>query len=101
MPLAAADLSADTQTLVYTLPPGKKASVNISVCARAQSAQIRLAVTGGSAPTDADWIEYDASLSQNGVLERTQIWLAAGERIYARANEAGVSVLVYGPVENA
>jgi hypothetical protein len=100
MPLATADLSADTETLVYTLPAGKKASVNISICARSQAAQIRLAVTGGSAPTDADWIEYDASLARNGVLERTQIWLDAGECIYARANEAGVSVVVYGPVEN-
>lgn len=101
MPLAAADLAADTDTLVYTLPTGKKASVNISLCARTQAAQIRLAVTGGSAPTDADWIEYDAALAQGGVLERTQIWLSAGDRIYARASETGVSVLVLGPVENA
>lgn len=101
MPLAAADLAADTDTLVYTLPVGKKASVNVSFCARTQAAQVRLAVTSGGAPADADWFEYDVSLAANGVLERTQIWLEASERIYARASETGVSVVVYGPVEDA
>lgn len=101
MPLAAADLAADTDTLVYALPAGKKASVNISICARVQAAQLRLAVTAGVAPGDADWIEYDALLAQGGVLERTQVWLDAGECIYARASEAGVSIVVYGPVETA
>lgn len=101
MPLGAADLSADTDTLVYTLPAGKKASVNVSFCARTQAADIRLGVTSGGAPAATDWIEYDVTLAQNGVLERTQIWMEQNERIYARASATGVSVVVFGPVEDA
>jgi len=100
MPLASADMAAVTDTLVYTLPAAKKAAVNVSLCARTQGALVRLAVTSGAAPVAADWIEYDVSLAQNGVLERTQIWLDASERIYARASVTGVSVVVYGPVED-
>lgn len=100
MPLGAADLSADTDTLVYTAPSGKKASVNVSFCARTQAADIRLAVTSGGTPANADWVEYDVTLQQGGVLERTQIWMNANERLYARASAAGVSVVVYGPEED-
>lgn len=101
MPLGAADLAAATDTEIYAVPSGKKASVNVAFCARSQSANVRLAVTGGSAPAAGDWIEYDVSLPASGVLERTQIWMTAGEKLYARASAAGVSVVVYGPEENA
>ena len=100
MPLGAFDLAAATDTVIYTVPAGKKASVNVSLCARTQAADVRLAVTGGGAPADADWIEYDATIQAGGVLERTQIWLTAGEKLYARASATGVSAVVFGPVED-
>lgn len=101
MPLGAADLAAATDTELYVVPTGKKASVNAAFCARTQSADVRLAVTDGTAPAAKDWIEYDVSIVASGILERTQIWMAAGEKLFARASTTGVSVVVYGPEENA
>lgn len=100
MPLGAADMSADSDTLLYTVPAGKKASVNVSLCARTQAALVRLALTSGGAPADTDYLEYDTPLAARGVLERTQIWMTAGEKLYARASETGVTAIVYGPVED-
>ncbi|MFQ5625421.1 MAG: hypothetical protein ACE5FM_02075 [Methyloligellaceae bacterium] len=100
MPLGAADLAAATDTEIYAVPAGKKASVNVAFCARTQSAVVRLAVTDGALPAAKDWIEYDAALAAADILERTQIWMTAGEKLYARASATGVSVVVYGPEEN-
>ena len=99
MPLGAADLSAATDTEIYAVPVGKQASVNVAFCARTQSADVRLAVTDGALPAVKDWIEYDVSLLASDILERTQIWMSAGEKLYARASATGVSVVVYGPEE--
>ena len=100
MPLGAFDLAAATNTELYEVPAGKKASVNISLCARTQAADIRLAVTSGAAPAATDWIEYDATIQAGGVIERTQIWMTAGEKLYGRASATGVSAVVFGPVED-
>ena len=99
MPLGAADLAAATDTEIYAVPAGKKASVNVAFCARTQSADVRLAVTNGALPAAKDWVEYDVSLIVSDILERTQIWMTAGEKLYARASATGVSVVVYGPEE--
>ncbi|MGE3627620.1 MAG: hypothetical protein AB7G34_14740 [Hyphomicrobiales bacterium] len=101
MPLGAADLSAASDTELYEVPSAKKASVNVSLCARTQTALVRLAITSGGAPANTDYLEYDTPLAAQGVLERTQIWMTAGEKLYARASETGVTAIVYGPVEDA
>ena len=101
MPLGAADLAAATDTEIYAVPTGQKSSVNVAFCARTQSADVRLAVTGGALPALKDWIEFDVTLGAAGVLERTQIWMTTGEKLYARASATGVSVVVYGPEETA
>jgi hypothetical protein len=95
--LAGVDITAGTDTQIYDCPTTTFAVVTVSVCNRGSTASdIRLAISDTSAPATADFIEFDTSLSANGVLERTGIVLASGQKIVARSSSANVSVVVYG-----
>ncbi|MCG2663356.1 MULTISPECIES: hypothetical protein [Brevundimonas] len=102
MKLASASLAAGVVTALYTVPAGKQAIVTVALCNRgAASAKIRVALTNGAAPTDADWIEYDTPLPAAGgsggsVLERTGLSLGAGQQIHVHATTAAVSATVHG-----
>lgn len=102
MRLAAQSLAADADTALYTVPAGRRAVFTASLCNRsAATAKVRLALTDGGAPTDADWIEFDTPVQPAGsgggsILERTGIALDAGQTLYARADVAGVSAVVFG-----
>lgn len=99
--LGSNDLAATTLTLVYTVPALKQAAITVSMCSRSGTAAIRLAVSNGGAPTDGQYLEYGATLDAGEVLERSGIALQAGDRVYAYASAAGVSVNVYGIEEIA
>lgn len=61
---------------------------------------VSMAVTDGSDPTDADWIEWRARLAvMSDVLSRHPIPLAAGMCVYLLTNVAGVSVSLFGREE--
>lgn len=96
--LGANDVAATTNTTVYTCPSSTFAVVTVSLCNRnaSSSRNIRIAVTTGGSPTDAEYIEYDAELLAKGVLERTGIVLAASQRIVVYASATDVSAVVYG-----
>lgn len=95
--LGIADLAANTNTTVYTVPADTFAVVTCSVCNRSGTQRtIRIAVAGADTPTDAEYIEYDTSLVGNGTLERTGIVLNAGQKIVVFSNSIDVSVVVYG-----
>lgn len=96
--LGAEDLPATTDRTVYTCPADTFAVVTLSVVNRNTSAAraIRVALSTGSTPNDADWIEYDTSLLSKGVLERTGIVLAANQRIIVQADGTDCSAVVYG-----
>ena len=54
--LGKADLSATTNTSVYTVGSGKEALVNVNVCNRNSSAvTVRLANADGSTPSNDEW----------------------------------------------
>lgn len=102
--LGAVDLVAATDTLLYTVPASTRATVSISMCNRnASVAAFRIAAVDGLlvALADEDYIEYDSSVAQNGVLERTGIALAAGESIVVRSDLASVSAVLWGFEEAA
>ena len=101
--LGTADLALTTITDVYTVPTSKIASVNISVCNRNSSAiKIRLAISDTTVTQgDDEFIEYDYSLTGNGVLERTGIMLDAGKIITAYSDTLDVTVVVTGIEESA
>lgn len=95
--LGQAALAAATNTTVYTVPTGMVASFNVNVLNRgANAATVRMAIASTATPTDAEWIEFDASVPANGVLERTGIVAQAAERVVVQASTANISVNVYG-----
>ena len=95
--LGSAALSADTNTLLYTVPVGKIATVNIRTANRAATvAKIRVAIGTGGSPASEDYIEYEQELPANGVIEDTGLVCSAGEKIWAYSNTANVSVRVHG-----
>jgi hypothetical protein len=95
--LGVADLSAATNTTLYTVPASTFSVVTISVVNRgASSATIRIAVASSATPADSEYIEYDTSLSAKGVLERTGVVLDAGKLLVVRSNSASVNAVVYG-----
>ncbi|KKN73938.1 hypothetical protein LCGC14_0395030 [marine sediment metagenome] len=97
--LGAVDLSATTNTSIYTVPASTVAVVNVNVCNRNASAiVIRLMHLNGAIGTLAveDYIEYDVTIAANGVLERTGIVMAATHVIGAYSDTANVTVQVHG-----
>lgn len=91
------DLAATTNTPVYAVPTGKVASCTVRFCNRtSQAVSVRLAIAAAVTPTAAEYIEYDASIPANGVLEDSGLVLEAARLIVAYASATGVSVNIYG-----
>jgi len=92
------DLSAASNTTIYTVPSGKVASITVRFCNRSSSAiaLIRLAIAAAASPTSAEWLEYDAVLAPNGVLECTGLVIEAARLVVAYASVANVTCQVYG-----
>ena len=95
--LGVADLSAATNTTLYTVPANTFSVVTLSVVNRgASAATVRVAVSASATPADSEYIEFDTSLTAKGVLERTGIVMDAGKLIAVRSNSASVNAVVYG-----
>ena len=97
------DLSAATVTDITSIAATAKGSVNFSVCNRnASSVKVRLALSATTATQAAkEYIEYDATIAANGVLERTGIYVKGLVYFTAYSDTANVSVTVTGPQEGA
>lgn len=96
--LGAEDIAATTNTTVYTCPASTFAVVTISLCNRnaSSSRNIRLAVSTGGTPSNAEYVEYDSELLAKGVLERTGLVLSAGQRLVVYSSATDISAVVYG-----
>lgn len=95
--LGASDVSATTNTTVYTCPADTYAVVAVNICNRgASTAALRLALAASDTPTAAEYIEYDADVFANNVLERTGIVLAAGQKLVVYSSAANISAVVVG-----
>jgi hypothetical protein len=82
---------------VYTVPATTFTVATVSVVNRgAGVALIRIAMASSASPTDAEWLEYDVSLSAKGVLERTGIVMDTGKLLVVRSSATGVNAVVYG-----
>ena len=99
--LGTAALAAAVTTDLYTVPMAAVATVNLNLCNRTAAAiAVRVAVRSGALAED-HYIEYDAKVPANGVLERTGIVMSAGEVLTVRAAAAGISVRAHGFEEAA
>lgn len=97
--LGGTDLTTTSATSVYTCPVTTFSVVSISLCNRTASAvTVRIALTSsGSTPATTDYLEYDSSLSANGVLERTGIVMSAGNQLVVTAGTGNaVTAIVVG-----
>jgi hypothetical protein len=95
--LGVQEISAATNTTVYTVPAGIYSICNVSITNRGTtSANIRLAMASTGSPTNQEWIEYDTVLVGNGVFERTGLVMQAGLNIVVYSSAANVGVTVYG-----
>ena len=95
--LGQADLAATTNTAVYTVPSGKVASCNVNVLNRtASNVTVRMAISATNAPTNSEFLEYEATVPANGVMERTGLVASAGKNLVIYASSTGVSVNLFG-----
>ncbi len=95
--LGQAALSAATNTTVYTVPATTFTVMAVSVLNRGNTvATVRIALASAATPTNAEYIEYDAQIGPNGVLERTGIMMNAGKLLVCYASNANISVTAFG-----
>lgn len=95
--LGKADLSANTLVTVYTCPSDTYAVVSLNLCNRGnQAVGLRVAAAAADTPLNSEYIEYDVEILAKGVLERTGIVLAAGQKIVCRSSAANVSAVAMG-----
>lgn len=96
--LGAAALAQDVDTLVYVVPAGKFATVNINCANRSpETVPVSIWIGSGAAPNkELDAIEFETSVPGNVPLERTGFVCSAGESVWVRAGAAVISVRVHG-----
>ena len=95
--IGASDLSGGALTTVYTAPTDTYAVASINLCNRGnQATSIRIAVADANTPTAGEYIEYDTEILSKGVLERTGIVLAAGQKLVCYASGANISAVAMG-----
>lgn len=100
--LGSADLVAGTDTLIYTVPALKTATINIRASNRNPAmTAVRVAIGTGASPANADYIDYEAAVPGYGILEETAVVCSAGEKVWVRSTLANVSVRIHGFEENA
>ena len=95
--LGSSDLSANTNTTIYTVPADTYSVVTINFCNRgSNTTAIRLSTSTSDTPGAAEYLEYDVSVGPNGVLERTGIVIEATKKVVVRSSQANVTSMVMG-----
>lgn len=95
--LGTADIAAATLTTLYTVAAAKVGSFTVSLTNRGSNpVSVRIALAAASTPVASEYIEYDAAIPANGVLERTGLVLDTTKLVVIYASASGVSANCYG-----
>ncbi len=89
--------AATTNTTIYTVPSGKVATFNVSICnTNTTSVTIRLSISSTSTPSTSEYVEYNTTIPASGVLERSGLMASDGKLIVVYASATNVAFNVYG-----
>jgi putative cofactor-binding repeat protein len=89
--------SGGAGTVLYQCPPDTFAVVTVNMVNRTGSdLQVRVALSASITPGNAEYVEFDSTITGNGVLERTGFVLDAGKYVVVRASGTGISAVCYG-----
>ena len=95
--LAAADLSAGTNTTVYDPPAEIYTVASLNIVNRGnQPTVINVAIADLDTPTLGEYIEFETELLPKNILERTGIVLGATQKIVVRSSQASISCVAFG-----
>tara|TARA_A100001015_G_C14999766_1_gene717950 strand:- start:1864 stop:2190 length:327 start_codon:yes stop_codon:yes gene_type:complete len=100
--LAQQVLTANTDTILYTVTTGKVGVLSINFLnTHTATSNVRLAISstatsGSPAPQTSQYIEYETQIPTNGLLERTGLMVSGSYKIVVRASTANVVVNLYG-----
>lgn len=95
--LGTSNLSATTNTTVYTVPASTFSVVTVSICNRSSgTVTVRLATSASGTPGVSEYLEYGTQILANGVLERSGIVLEATRNIVVYSSAVDVNAVVYG-----
>lgn len=98
--LSSIDITAqNTNFTAYEVPSGNQATVSLNIVNRnATNANLRVALSETSTPTDDDWIEYDRVVlaAGNEPYYRPGIVLGAGQFLVVFSSQANMSAVVWG-----
>lgn len=92
-----AAIPAVTNTTLFTVAALKEASFALNLCNTTSSPiTVRVAKAAAATPVDGEFVEYDATIPANGVLERAGMVLTAGMRLVIRASAVGINAQAWG-----
>lgn len=95
--LGSADLTATTNTTLYTVPATTFAVATVSICNRGSSSVlVRLSLSAAATPAANEYLEYDITIPPKGVIERTGLVLDATKKIVVYSSAASVSAVAFG-----
>jgi hypothetical protein len=95
--LGGVNLTAATNTTLYTVPASTTASFSVNFANRnTTSVAVRLAIGSSATPAATDWVFYDVIIPGNGELERTGLVLGAADLVVVYSSAANVTATAYG-----
>lgn len=89
--------TANTNTVVYTVPSSVAGTFNINVVnAGTTAATVTIAIAATSTPSVSEYIEYQTPLAIGEVLERTGLVAQTGKNVVVNCSVGNCAVSVYG-----
>lgn len=97
--ITAVDMQAGVNTVIYTMPVGLIQVLNISIANRNdKDVKIRLAIVDGGLNVlgNANWLEYDTILRENGLIVRYGLALNGEQSLIGYSDTGNVSFVLWG-----